>query len=321
MYNHFCQLSHSLTILPKSNRQQNKMHHIYTFYIYYIYITNIWSFLYFSMLKYHILYYIWGQDANIWSKSLLQTWLIAERRLEAKSHDLFIKDDWSTKAWPSNKSLIVTQISPFLLSLLLFFFCPSCQKSGFFELLPPPKCFPALSTLPWGHERQTTYSCKLMISGWIFAPLLVSCWFFRQKACVGPTQRIAHEPGLWSTWGRVVFVCSDSAAVNDDAHRLSCMISLTDMVRTRLLAFFSFHHSLSHRRKGTFIFHLGDDRRHAMHFPPFITFPTALGASFMCRFHAQTHTRGCTFIHTLCRETRVGLVAFHSVFHGHEHLQ
>lgn len=57
-------------------------------------------------------------------------------------------------------------------------------------------------------------------------------------------------------WERVVSVCSDSAAANGEAHRLSHMISpVTDVVRTPLLALFS--HCRSRRRT----FHRGGDRR------------------------------------------------------------
>lgn len=118
-----------------------------------------------------------------------KTWVIAERKLEAKSDDLFIKDDCRrTVAWPSNKS-------NFTFSSLFFppFLLPQLSEELLFERSSPPECFPTLSTLPWGHKRQTTYFCKLMISGWIFAPLLVSCWLFWQKACARPTQQIAQS--------------------------------------------------------------------------------------------------------------------------------
>lgn len=68
--------------------------------------------------------------------------------------------------------------------------------------------------------------------------------------------------------------------------------------------------SLSHT--GTFMFHLGDDRCHAMH-SLLYHFPHGTEASFYVSFLTQ--------IHTPCTEANVGHTAFFSVFHGHDHSQ
>ena len=65
-----------------------------------------------------------------------------------------------------------TQISPFLPSLLFFisfffFRRPSCQRSRFHGAHLLQNVSLRSRLFPGGHERQTTYSCKLMISGWI----------------------------------------------------------------------------------------------------------------------------------------------------------
>lgn len=90
---------------------------------------------------------------------------------------------------PSNKSL-QTQISPLLLPHLFFPCYPSCQKSDS-ECLCHPKCFPALSTLPWG-QLEANY---LMILVRICTPVFLSCLLFSQKARVRLTQPVAQSEG------------------------------------------------------------------------------------------------------------------------------
>lgn len=214
-----------------------------------------------------------GQEANIWSESLQQTWLIAERKLEAKSDDPFIKDDcWSTVAWPSNKSLLTRNTNftfSSLASLFFFPFYPRCQKRCFLSTRLLQMVF-LLSLLFPGVMRSKFSSCKLMISVWIVAPLLGSCWFVWQKACVRLSRlhrraRIIKYMGVGE--GCVCLL------------RLRCgkwwctqtfTYDLTDDRRTQLSRFiliclFVPPLSLTHRRMGTFIVHLGDDTRHTMH--------------------------------------------------------
>lgn len=84
------------------------------------------------------------------------------KQKKKRSVDLFTKDDCSSMTQQQ-----ISQISPFLHSLFENVILPSCQICCFFELWSPSKCFPALSTLPWGLERQNTW--KWLISGWIVA--------------------------------------------------------------------------------------------------------------------------------------------------------
>lgn len=166
-------------------------------------------------------------------------------------------------AWPSNKSLFCTNFTFSSPTSFFFFFAPAVRGVAFLRS-SSPKWFPALSTLPWGHERQTTYFCK---SGWIFAPLLMSCWSLWQEECVRPAQQIAQRGDLKKSacgWERVVFVCSDSAAVNDDALRLVWSHRWQALVAyARLFSLYSRAVTLSLSQ--TFTFHLGDDRQHAVH--------------------------------------------------------
>lgn len=86
-----------------------------------------------------------------------------------------------------------------------------------------------------------------------------------------------------SVWESAAFVCSDSAAVNGDAHRLSHMISLvTDVVRARLLALFSYCRSRSHRRM---FFMMTDAVRCTL---SFITFPFK---NHFTHRHSEMHIR------------------------------
>ena len=218
-------------------------------------------------------------------------------------------------AWPSSKSLFYTNFTFSSLTSLFFFFFrrPSCQRSRFHGAHLLQNVSLRSRLFPGGHERQTTYSCKLMISGWVPCSCRVD---YSDKRRVCDQLSRSHRAGIKKKerkkstcgWERVVFVCSDSAAVNDDARRLVWSHRWQALVAYARLFFALFprRHSLSVRRAGTFTFHLGDDRQHAVHSLLHHS-PGGTYGCFYVSLHAQTHSQVCT---QNAQKTRVGLAAF-----------
>lgn len=124
-----------------------------------------------------------------------------------------------------------------------------------------------------------------------------------------------------------MFVSSDSAAVNDDAHRLSHVISLmTDVEHALALSLYSLHLSLLMRTvafshsdtwgRSYFISVMTDATQCTL---SFFTFPMALKIPFMYGFTHKHTLRDAQNTHGTEKRRLTSLLVF--VFHGHEHSQ
>lgn len=244
----------------------------------------------------------------------------------SNKHDSMQKESWKREtvtylslttaevAWPSNKShrIIKTQTSPVLVSRPIFFsFSPPLSAELLFWPLISSQMFS--HTLIFHPEVMGGNQC-IHVHQESALPL-VSCWLFWHQTCVWPTQQIIKR-GLSSVWGwkTVMFVCSDGAAVNDDADRLSHMISLRE--------FLPYFWHLSPHIRTIAVSHgvlmTTDTIQSTL---SFIASPSAL-TTLLCHHCTDTHTQ--MHYHTRRKltsytETSAGLLFWD--LHGHEHSQ